>query len=135
MPATALTETYVACIASTFTLGASPNTSVLKIIDGGYTISFGVDEMTNNGSGGAYEDVKTYKSVEGSFTGAFESGTPPVFNAGDIFPIVINNANGPYLSCNARFNQVEMPVLDVKAGLKYKFTIKSQGAIVVVDPS
>lgn len=131
-----LPETWVPCIESTLTIGTSPDTSELKIIDGGYTLSFGVDEMTNNKSGGAYEDVKTYRMVEGQFTGAFEKGTPPIFNAGDIFPIVIDNQgeNGAYLACNARFNGVEMPVLDVRAGLKYRFTIKNQGAITTVRP-
>lgn len=132
---TALPETYVPCIDSTFTIGATPNTAVLQVIDGGYTLSFGVDEMTNNGSGGAYEDVKTYKSLEGSFTGAYESGSVLAFNAGDIFPIVVDSPDGPYLACNARFNQVELPVLDVKAGLKYKFTIKNQGAITTTRPT
>jgi len=130
-----LNEDYLSCINSTFTYGATPDTASLNIIDGGYTLSFGVEEMTNNGSGGAYEDVKTYKQMEGNFTGAYVSGTPPTFKSGEIYPVVIDCPNGPYFAGNCRFNQVENPVLDVKAGVKYKFGLRSQGAFTTVRPS
>ncbi|WP_406698560.1 hypothetical protein V5E97_06720 [Singulisphaera sp. Ch08] len=133
---TALAETHIPCIESLFTLGADPNTAELKVINGSYTLSWGVDEMTNNKSGAAYEDVKTYQTMTGNFTAVFEKGNPPVFKSGDIFPIVIDNANenGPYLACNARFNEVATPILDVKAGLKYSFTVRNQGAITTTRP-
>lgn len=132
---TPIGEKYVPCIESTFTIGTSPSTTTLEVIDGGYTRSFGVDEMTNNKSGAAYEDVKTYRSVEGSFTCAYVSGAVLAFEDGDIFPVVIDNPHGPYLACNARFNQVELPILDVKSGLKYKFKLKNQGAITTARPA
>lgn len=134
---TAIAETYIPCIESTFTIGASTDIATLKCTDGSYTLSYGVSEMTNNESGGAYEDVKTYQTMEGQFTCVYVAGTPPVFKAGDIFPIVIDNANenGPYLACNARFNEVDMTVLDVQGGITYSFTIRNQGAITTTRPA
>lgn len=133
---TALPETYVPCLESIFTIGTTPDTATLKVIDGGYTLSFGVDEMTNNQSGAAYEDVKTYQTMTGQFTCAWVAGTPPVFKAGDLFNIVIDNENenGPYFSGKVRFNEVQNPVLDVKAGLKFQFSIRNQGAITTTRP-
>lgn len=134
---TALTETHIPCIESTFVIGADPNTAELKVTTGSYTLSFAVDEMTNNKSGAAYEDVKTYETMTGQFTCVFEKGSPPVFNNGDIFPIVIDNANhnGPYLACNARFNEVNNMNMDAKGGVKYSFSIRNQGAITKVRPT
>lgn len=132
---TPLPENYVGCQNSTFTIGTSPNTSVLNVIQGGYMKSYAVDEMTNSGSAACYEDVKTIRSAKGSFTAAWVAASPPPFQDGDIFPIVIDNPNGPYLACNARFNNVNPPVLNVKDGLKYSFDITSQGAITTTRPS
>lgn len=131
---TALNETWIACIDSTFTIGTDPNTAELYVSAGGYTLSFGVDEMTNNKSGGAYEDVKTYKKMEGNFTANHVKGDPPVFKAGDIFPVVIDSPDGPYFAGNVRFNQVEEPMLEVNAGVKYKFTVTSQKAFITDRP-
>lgn len=126
---TALPENYVSCVNATFTIGTDPNTAVLKILQGGYTDSYNVDEMTNSGSGGCYEDVKTTRSIKGSFTAAYVSGTPPVFKAGDIFPATIANGTAPTLTVNFRFNNVQWPVMNVKEGLKFSFDVQSQGAI------
>lgn len=127
---TPLAEEYVSCVGSTFTIGPGGATPlVLKVLEGGYTYAVGVDEMTNSGSGGWYEDVKTIKNVKGSFTAAYVSGTPIPVSAGDIFNAEIKNSTSPSATGDFRFNNVNVPILDVKNGLKWKFDVQNQGEI------
>src|SRR5690348_14318639 len=99
-PAT-VAEKYLNCIDSLLTVGVTPDTWAGTVIDGTITESYGVDEMTNNTSGGGYEDVKTIYKYEGTLTIAYSATTPPPFVAGDIFPVVMDKpTNGPYFSGN-----------------------------------
>jgi hypothetical protein len=130
---TPLAEKFVNCIDSTFTIGTDPDTIALVIIDGGFTHTYNVDDMTNNQSGGCYEDVKTIQMAEGRCTAGRLASGAPGFKAGDIFHVVIAKPGSgmPTFTGNVRFNAVESPLLDVKAGLKYNFTWKNQGSFTV----
>jgi hypothetical protein len=130
---TALAEKFVNCIDSIFTIGTDPNDIELTILDGGFTHRYAIDDMTNNQSGGCYEDVKTIQKVEGRISAGRLASGAPGFKAGDLFPVTITKPGTgmPTFAGNVRFNEVESPLLDVKAGLKYNCTFSSQGSFTV----
>jgi len=128
---TAVAEEYLNCVNSVLTLGTTPDTWVGKVIEGGVTFTYDVDEMTNTGSLGGYEDVKTTYKYEGDLTIAFSAAEPPPYVAGDVFGTVIKGpVGGVTLTGNFRFNAINDPLLTVKGGYKQKCKITSQGAIV-----
>lgn len=129
MPAP-IAEKYMNCIDCTLTVGSGVDTWAGTVMDGTITGSYSVDEMTNNTSGGGYEDVKTIYKYEGTLTIAYNASSPPPFSEGDVFPVVMEKpTSGPYFSGNFRFNDVGYPMYNVKGGMKLTVKVTSQGAV------
>ena len=132
MPTT-VAETYIACV----NLPMSINDVAAKVIDGGFTSGPGIDEMTNSGGGGFYEDVATYKKCTIAATLAVPAALAIV--SGGIYRLTINYSGtgfttpgtvGPSIAGNFRVNVDNGATLDVSKGLKYKITATNQGAYV-----
>lgn len=125
MPLTSVSETYLAGLNSTLTIGSV----VACVEDGMYRAEVKTDEMTGNCSSGYYEDVATIKKVTGNFKCAFKVGTTPNLQVGSIYAIVLDSGTGgPYLSGNVRVNSKETPILNVQGGVHQSFTFTSQGS-------
>lgn len=143
----AVAEKYLPCENSIFNFGGTYTANTppsvpatisggvsLNVIKGGLKRAQGVKEMTNTGSGGAYEDVGTIKKVTGSFTCAYVSGTAPAFSEGQIFPVIIFNPNATWVfSGNVRVNNIDEPFLDVDSGLIFTFDVTSQGSYTITN--
>lgn len=137
---TPVPETYIACV----TLGASIAGITGLVMEGGFTPDFDVDDMTNNGGGGHYEDVKTTDKLTFSLKIAVK--TPLLIVSGAIYPVLINAgavlptvtagvmappvpvvAAGPACAANVRIKVDPSTAVNVKAGLVYNLTGTSQG--------
>jgi hypothetical protein len=144
---TPVAEKYVSCVGSVFNIGGTytaptlPTTPAsvsggtnLVVMTGGYKRQYDVKPMTNNTSGGCYEDVKTIKKVTGSFKCAYETGSVPIFNEGDIYNVIIfNPVTTAVFQGAVRFNNVDDPILNVEDGLVFNFDITSQGTYTIVN--
>ena len=114
MPLTAVQEIYVSMTNGAVSIGGtSPN-----IIDGDYTLECSVDEMTNNGSLGWYEDVPTINKASGKMTIAYKTSSPPAFIQGTVYSLAIATPNGPGITGNCRVTKLAYPGVDPKKGVK-----------------
>jgi hypothetical protein len=99
----------------------------LKVEAGVLNLTIGVDEVTNNFSGGYYEDVDTIKKATVSgMRCVYDGDAPPTFEAGDLKPCVLSIPGGPSLTGTFRVGSMAIPLMDVKAAIHYSFDLTSQ---------
>lgn len=129
----AIAEKYVACKAYNATIDGYD----ADVIDGGYTLTCGSDEVTNTNSAGFHESVATIKKANLNFTAAWKVTSPgPSLVEGSVYAVVIDGGAGnPYFSGNVRFTSVGNPVLKMKAGVKLSLTGESEGSYTTTRPS
>ena len=127
MPLTTVSETYLAGLNSSLTIGSIATC----VEDGSYRGAVKTDETTKNCSGGFYEDVATIKKYTGTFKCAFKAGTTPDLKVGSIYAIVLDSgvSGGPYLSGNVRISSREVPILNVQGGIHLTFSWTNQGVM------
>jgi hypothetical protein len=100
----------------------------LKVEAGTLNLTIATDEVTNNFSGGYYEDVATIKRA--TVTGmrcVYDGDDPPNFEDGDLKPIVLSIPNGPRLAGTFRVGSLSIPLVDVRSAVHYSFDLSSQG--------
>jgi hypothetical protein len=129
MPLTPVSETYLAGLNATCSLGG---TTIGTVEDGSYKIEGMNDEMTNNGSSGVYEDVATIKKATGTIKVAFVGSSTPHIVVNTIYAMILDIGSGtgtefPYYSGNVRINSKDTPLLDVHGGVHQTFSWTSQG--------
>ncbi len=111
--------------------------AALAVESGSFTDGLEVDEVTNNTSGGFYEDVPTIE--KGVFNGmrcVYDGANPPAFVKGEVVAIAVaQSAEGasssPGITGNFRIGQVTWDVINVKGAVRYNFDATSQGAYAV----
>lgn len=108
----------------------------LAVMNGSFTDGLEVDEVTNNTSGGFYEDIDTIeKGVFNNMQCVYDGAHPPAFVKGEVVPIVCENPDAvggsPRISGNFRVGQIEWDVINVKGAVKYSFSATSQGPYTV----
>lgn len=109
----------------------------LAVETGSFTDGLEVDEVSNNTSGGFYEDIDTLE--KGVFNGmrcVYDGAHPPTFRKGEVVPIAVSyptvdGADGPGITGNFRIGQVDWDVLNVKGAVRYSFNATSQGPYAV----
>lgn len=136
MPLTSIAETYVPCVGAIVTVGT---TVIGDVMDGGYSIEYGVDDMTNNSGGGDYDDVKTIRKTTGTLKVAWPAAGGPGLAVGTKYALIIDlGGTGatapPYLSGNCRINKADLPTLDVHKGVVCTFSFTMVGAINTTHP-
>lgn len=119
-----ISETYLAGLNATATI----NGTAYAIEDGSFSVEIDTEEMTNNQSGGWYEDVGTIQKANGTLKLIYKSGTPPAFANGGIYPFAIAIPNGMSIAGNARLKK-RSNRLTVKGGVKFDLEWHSQGAM------
>ena len=108
----------------------------VKVEAGTINDNIDVDEVTNNFSGGYYEDVPIKKRA--TVTGlrvVYDADEKPAFNAGDLIDVEITIPGGPSLTGEFRVGSIGIPMLDVNSALRLTFDLTSQGVYVFsMDP-
>jgi hypothetical protein len=103
----------------------------LKVEAGTLNLTIATDEVTNNFSGGYYEDVATIKRA--TITGmrcVYDGDDPPNFEDGDLKSMELYIPNGPRLTGTFRVGSLSVPLVDVRAAVHFGFDLSSQGIYV-----
>lgn len=99
-----------------------------EVEDGTINDGFQVDEVTNNFSGGYYEDVPTIRTA--TVTGlriVYNADKKPAFQTGDLVAVNIAVPNGPSLvAAQMRVGNIATPLLNVRSAVRMTFDLRSQ---------
>lgn len=107
--------------------------AALAVESGTFTDGVEVDEVTNNTSGGFYEDIDT--TEKGVFNGmrcVYDGAHPPVFRKKEVVAIAlaipaVGGAEGPGITGNFRIGSVDWDIINAKGAVRYTFAATSQG--------
>ncbi len=100
----------------------------MKVESGSVTTGIEVDEVTNNFSGGYYEDVDTVrKATCNNLSLLYDADDPPEFEEGDIVDLESLVTDGPTVTGKFRIGSITMTVHNVKQAVRYTFDATSQG--------
>lgn len=114
----------------------------MAVEDGSYTVTSGVDEITNLLSQGFYEDLDTVKSATASLRLVYDGDAPPTFTEGQVVPLSITVPGvaavtgppavaavpgGPALGGNFRIRSMTFPTVTPKGSVRYTLDMGSTG--------
>jgi len=119
--------TYLAGRDATCTI----DTISYEVEDGTINDGFQVDEVTNNFSGGYYEDVTTIRTA--TVTGmriVYNVEKQPDFQTGDLVDVAIAIPDGPSLTGTMRVGNIAVPLLNVRSAVRMTFDLRSQGTYI-----
>ena len=100
----------------------------MKVEAGAINRDVQTDEVTNNFSGGFYEDVDTVRTatVQGMRC-VYDAEDPPTIDDGDLVEVSITIPNGPSLTGTFRVGSMNVSLNEVKAAVRFTFDLRSQG--------
>lgn len=103
----------------------------MKVEAGAINRDVQTDEVTNNFSGGFYEDVDTVRTatVQGMRC-VYDADDPPTIDDGDLVEVSITIPSGPSLTGTFRVGSMNVSLNEVKAAVRFTFDLRSQGPYV-----